>query len=549
MSDASPPPAATSRHDVLIAGGGLAGLTLALQLKGAMPSLDVRVVERRTEAAPDAAHKIGESSVEIGAHYFADTLGLREHLDARHLRKFGFRFFFSEGEHDLHGVTELGASRFMSTPSWQIDRGVFENFLVDEAMRRGVRVDIGTVVRRIDLAERKAGGAHRIEVERDGAREAIDAEWLVDASGRAGLLKRKLGLAEVNDHDANAVWFRLAARLEIDTWVDDPAWRARCSPSARWLSTNHLCGPGYWLWLIPLGSGAHSVGIVADAATHPLKSMDTFDRAMAWIAEHQPVVHAAIGKVLAAKPDALMDFAYFRNFSYGCKQNFSADRWALTGEAGWFLDPFYSPGSDFIAIGNTYITDLIRRERTGAPIRVETLFYGELFRSFYESTLALYRDQYALFGNARVMPVKVLWDYTYYWGVLCQLFFQQRLTDRQAIGALSEPLQRARRLNDQVQETLRDWGAAAGAQATRAADGAVGPMLDQASLPWFAELNRGLNDVLDDDGFHRRIVDNVAQLESLAAEIVAMAAADAGADADDAALVPERMSMLFGMAA
>ncbi len=30
------------------------------------------------------------------------------------------------------------------------------------------------------------------------------------------------------------------------------------------------------------------------------------------------------------------------------------------------------------------------------------------------------------------MPIKVLWDYTYYWGVLCQLFFQNRLTGSHA---------------------------------------------------------------------------------------------------------------------
>ena len=527
----------TSKHDVLIAGGGLAGLTLALQLKDAMPDLDVRVVERRAGAAPAAAHKIGESSVEIGAHYFAETLGLREHLDEKHLRKFGFRFFFSEGRRDLHDVTELGASRFMSTPSWQIDRGLFENHLFDEATRRGVRCDLGTRVKRIDLD--RAG--HRVEVEHDGKRETVTGDWLVDASGRAGLLKRKLDLAEPNGHDANAVWFRVSERLEIDAWVDDPAWRARCSPSVRWMSTNHLCGAGYWLWLIPLGSGAHSVGIVADAALHPLDTMDTFDKAMTWIGRHQPTVHDAITRVLRDRPDALMDFAYFRNFSYGCKQTFSSDRWALTGEAGWFLDPFYSPGSDFIAIGNTYITDLIRTERAGAPIRSQTLFYGELFRSFYESTLTLYQDQYHLFGNARVMPVKVLWDYTYYWGVLCQLFFQERLTDRRAIVASAEPLQRARRLNASVQKTLHDWGVSMRDDASLR-----GPaMLDQASLPWFAELNRGLRDVLDDDAFRRRIATNVEQLEALAVEIEALAAADRKR-------MPRRplsTSLLFGMAA
>ncbi len=533
---ASPSP--TSHHDVLIAGGGLAGLTLALQLKDAMPSLDVRVVERRAHPAPAAAHKIGESSVEIGAHYFAETLGLRAHLDEQHVRKFGFRFFFSEGERDLTDVTELGASRFMSTPSWQIDRGIFENHLAEEVVRRGARFDDATTVRRIDV---DAAG-HTIEVEKDGVRETIHADWLIDASGRAGLLKRKLDLAEDNAHEANAVWFRLSARLQIDDWVTDPAWRARCSPSARWMSTNHFCGPGYWLWLIPLGSGAHSIGIVAEAAMHPLASMNTFDRAMDWIAKHQPVVHEEIRRVLVQKSDALMDFAYYKDFSYGCRQIFSQDRWALAGEAGWFLDPFYSPGSDFIAIGNTYVTELIRAERAGENIRGPALFYGELFRSFYESTLTLYRDQYRLFGNERVMPVKVLWDYTYYWGVLCQLFFQKRLTDRRMIGRLAVPLHRARDLNAAMQATLRRWGDATSGSARRRRAPA-GTMLDQASLPWFAALNGGLRDVLDDAAFEARIRTNVAQLEALAAEIDALAAADVNETARGEA------TLLFGMAA
>ena len=535
-------------HDVLIAGGGLAGLTLALQLKDAMPGLDVRVVERRTHPVPVAAHKVGESTVEIGAHYFAEILRLREHLDQHQLRKFGFRFFFSEGENDIGRVTELGASRVLPTPAWQIDRGIFENFLAEEAVRRGIPFDEGAAVKRIDL---DPVDGHRIEIERNGARELVRARWLIDASGRAGLLKRKLDLAEDNAHDANAVWFRLDAKLDVDDWVADPAWRGRCDPPARWRSTNHMCGPGYWLWLIPLASGAHSVGIVADAATHPLETMNTFERAMAWIAVHQPAVHARVREVLDRAPDALMDFAYFRNFSYGCKQVFSQDRWALTGEAGWFLDPFYSPGSDFIAIGNTYITELIRADRAGESLRMPVLLYGEFFRQFYDSMLTLYTGQYALFGDARVMPVKVLWDYAYYWGVLCPLFFQRRLVDLPALSDLEKPLTSARVLNDAMQTLLREWSAA-----TRESDGGQSGsapcMLDQAALPWFAELNRGLVDRLDDAGVQARVRGNVEQLERLGAEISGLALRD---DPSLAAHVPAGLaasadcSLLSGLTA
>ena len=260
-------------HDVAILGGGLAGLTLALQLRQRFPDLGIVVLERRAHPVPAAAHKVGESTVEIGAHYFAETLGLRAHLDADQIRKFGFRFFFSEGRSDLENVTELGVRRVMPTPTWQIDRGVFENFLGEEARRRGIDFRDGAVVRGFDLGS--DGALHAVRTERGGEAGTLHARWLVDASGRAGLVKRKRGLAEANGHDANAVWFRLDERLDLDAWCDDGEWQGRCTPRERWRSTNHFCGPGYWAWLIPLSSGSHSVGIVADGKMHPLESINS----------------------------------------------------------------------------------------------------------------------------------------------------------------------------------------------------------------------------------------------------------------------------------
>jgi flavin-dependent dehydrogenase len=500
----------SSNHDVIVMGGGLAGLTLALQLRRQSSGLDVLVLERNLHPVPEAAHKVGESSVELAAHYFDSVLGLTGHLAEKQLRKFGFRFFFSDGRRDLDRVVELGASRFLATPSYQIDRGIFENFLGEEARAHGIRFLDGATVREFSFG---AGpDPHAVRYAHGGAEHAASARWLVDASGRAGLIKKRLGLAEGNAHDANAVWFRIGERIDVNDWSEDPAWLGRCDPPQRWLSTNHLVGEGYWVWLIPLSSGSHSVGIVADAKRHPFAGMNNFERAMQWLHVHQP----RLAEHLEPRRGLLQDFAALRGFSYGCRQLFSGGRWAITGEAGVFLDPFYSPGGDFIAISNTYIADLITRDRGGEAVGARAQLYEQFFRSIYESMLSLYVDQYAMFGDPQVLPVKVIWDYTYYWGVLCQLFFQRRLTDIAALGRVRAELASSMQLNFAVQRLLREWS-------RRSPRENPGLLLDQAALPWFAELNRGLRDELDEAAFVARIRTTTALLSMLAAEIARQA--------------------------
>ena len=198
--------------------------------------------------------------------------------------------------------------------------------------------------------------------EHAGDAHTLAARWVVDAAGRAGLLKRKLGLAQANDHDANAVWWRVDGFIDPHHWSDDPAWLQRCDPPDRWRSTNHMCGPGYWFWLIPLASGAHSLGIVCDAKMHPLETMNTHEKAMAWLREHQPRRRARRSTSPSTRCRTSCSCATSPTAASRCSRG---DRWALTGEAGLFLDPFYSPGSDFIAISNTYICDLIEKDRAG----------------------------------------------------------------------------------------------------------------------------------------------------------------------------------------
>ena len=502
-----------TRTDVAILGGGLAGLALAIQLKQRDPDIAVTVIERRAHPVREAAFKVGESVVEIGAHYFSHVLGFREHLETEQLRKFGFRFFFSEGREDIDRCTELGVSQLLPTPSWQLDRGRFENFLGEQARALGVEFHDGAVVRTIDL---EAGSAHAVSFEQDGVTHALAARWVIDASGRAGLLKRKLDLAEANNHDVNAVWWRVDGFVDPNAWSNDVPWLQRCDPPDRWRSTNHMCGPGYWFWLIPLASGAHSLGIVCDAKLHPLETMNTHDKAMAWLREHQPQV----ARSLEDPRHTLQDFLFLRDFSYGCKQVFSADRWALTGEAGLFLDPFYSPGSDFIAISNGYICDLIEKDRAGKPFAPYVSIYQQLYQSFYENTLTLYQDQYPLFGDAQVMPVKVIWDYTFYWAMLAPLYFAGRLTDVAMLGRLRPQFMQAAALNLALQALLRDWG-----QRNTAPLTPDDRMLDQYEIGWFLEMNRALIDELDDAAFVARMTANVERMQWLAAEILARARA------------------------
>src|SRR5438270_3173440 len=133
----------------------------------------------------------------------------------------------------------------------------------------------------------------------------------------------------------------------------------------RRLSTNHLMGEGYWVWIIPLRNDATSVGVVADPRFHPFEEMDTFEHAMDWLRRHEP----QLADDVSQHPDEVEDFLRAQDFAHGCTRVFSPDRWCITGIAGVFVDPLYSPGSDFIAQANTMITELVGRDLAGEEIR------------------------------------------------------------------------------------------------------------------------------------------------------------------------------------
>ena len=446
-----------SDFDVVICGGGLAGLTLARQLRLELPELSVAVVDRLASPLPEAAFKVGESSIELGTYYFGQVLQLAPYFRRRHLPKLGLRFFMGQSQDPLVARPETGIDLFPPAPSYQIDRGRLENDLRQFVAEMGVTLFEGTSVESVELGQGET--AHTILCRRRAKQPGgeadsfmLKARWVVDALGRRRLLQSQLGLKLEHEHRASAAWWRYRGRIDIDVLgrQGGQVWRGK-HVEDRYYSTNHLMGAGYWVWLIPLGSGATSVGIVADDDIYPHNTYGkSYSQALDWLQAHEP----ALWEFIRDEPP--LDFLSLKRYSYASAQVFSHQRWSCVGEAGFFLDPLYSVGSDFIATTNTITVELIRRDRAGILTESAVEDYNRLvLKNLYPIFLSYYQGMYHTFGHAQVFTSKHAWDIAVYWAWMYQLYVQGLLLHPTAeVFDLGE---RYQELNARVQKLCSDW--------------------------------------------------------------------------------------------
>ncbi|GHO48030.1 NAD(P)/FAD-dependent oxidoreductase [Ktedonospora formicarum] len=515
MTDSQQQTQATE-YDVAIMGAGQAGLTLALQMKQARPETSIVVIEKQRFPVPEAAHKVGESTVEISGHYLRDVLGLEEHLQTQQLRKFGLRMFFSTGDNqDITRRIELGHA-VLPPPivgTYQLDRGRFENALSQMLPERGITLLDGTKVQQLDLRPRSETHHLRLDGEQ-GARE-INVKWVVDATGRSSLLKRQLGLAKKVDHHANSAWFRVNYPVSVNDWSNDPEWRGRIKQGDRRLSTNHLMGQGYWIWLIPLASNSTSIGIVADANMHPFEGFNLFERALNWLHEHEP----QLAQTVEEHREQIQDFRVMRDYSYSCEQLYSDERWCLTGEAGISLDPLYSPGGDLIAISNGLVCDMVSKYLDGEDVEDLAATHNQLMLLFTTSWLSTYEKQYSLMGNAQIMVAKVFWDTAVYWAIPGLLYFHDKLRTFSDSPTIPFDLLRFSVLSEHVQAFFRDWLAFAQQDAS---DG----FIRYYDYQFTSDLHIGMTAEIADDEFDTRFAANVRFIERLAGKLIKTAIQD-----------------------
>ncbi|MFT4842313.1 MAG: flavin-dependent dehydrogenase [Planctomycetota bacterium] len=432
MSDQPSP----STQDVVICGGGLAGLLLARHLRRELPDLSVTVIDRMARPLPAAAHKVGESSVELGCQYL-ESLGLTDYLLEQHLVKFGLRFFPGGGKLPLAERTEIGPCAEPRVRSFQMDRGKIENDLREMNDADGVTMIEGAKVTDIDLTT--DGSDHRVAWAGNDAiglaAGEVKARWVVDATGRQALLRKRMKTTRGSPHKAHAGWFRVKGKVDLEDMVpaSNTEWHEREGSKDRWRSTNHFMGVGYWAWLIPLSTGRTSVGLVIHEESHDFTNIAGLDKCMAFLREHEPHLAALI------EPYEVEDFLCLKGYSHNVSRCWSADRWALVGEAGAFVDPLYSPGTDFIATANKYTVEMISTDyalKSGElkpgineSLGFETLatkanHLNVLYRSMWGGCIDLFRRAAPVYAHPSAMGAKVFIDNFLYWSFTCHLVHQ-----------------------------------------------------------------------------------------------------------------------------
>lgn len=449
--------------DVAICGGGFAGLLLARQLSREHPDLSVAVIDRLERPLPEAAFKVGESTVELAAYYMRDMLGLAEYLDGAHLRKMGLRFFFKSTTGKFVDRPEYGLSKFATHPTYQIDRGRLENDLRAMIEADGVQMIEGARIDALVLGE--DGAAHEVRYYQgsDGSEvKSLTARWLVDSSGRSRMLQRQLGLSKQREADHHAVWFRVEGKLDVEDLVPDSEtdWHDRVPGRKRFHATVHLVDKGYWVWLIPLASGHTSVGIVATKDYHPLEGFKSREKAMEWLHKHEPDLAAR----MAAHP--MMDFGVIRNYSHTSGQVFSGDRWACTGDAGVFSDPMYSPGADLIAFANTSISWLIGEDKAGRLTHEMAEEKSKFVISIGELLTRSIQVNYHLLGSPVTMAAKLFWDITAGWAVVQPLMFGQVFLDSERHKAVRNASRQFFFMSLQMNTLFTEWAKKSGQNAS-----------------------------------------------------------------------------------
>jgi flavin-dependent dehydrogenase len=443
-------------YDIVIAGGGLAGLTLARQLLRETDKT-VLLLDRRA-TVPSPHQKYGEATVQLSGYYFAKVLDLEEELLLTQLPKYNLRFYWkTEGRdnRDFEDYSHAYIRKISNIPTYQLDRNTFEA-VVFELNSRDPRFTFAGGVVPDGVRFGKDGARHSVRLRAGERYGRVSCDWFVDTTGRGRFLARRLELRRPNAIRHGAYYMWCDGHLNIERLTDQP-WNAVRTKADRqalghypfWLATNHFCEEGLWFWVIPLRHKT-SLGLVFEHGCVDPGEVNSQAKLTDWVCRHFP----AFARDLPQRK--ILHFSGLADFSHGCAQTISAERWALAGEAGRFLDPLYSPGSDFIALHNTMIVDAVkttdRTELEGKCRRAE-----QMVRALYEAFVPTYATSYVTLGDPETYSLKYTWELAVYFGFYVFPFINDFFTDARFAPGFLKRFSRLGRLNHALQQLFADF--------------------------------------------------------------------------------------------
>jgi FADH2 O2-dependent halogenase len=361
-------------YDIGIIGGGPAGSTAASYL--ALAGLRVLVLESENFPRPH----IGESLVptttpvleQIGALEKVDKAGFPRKYGAawtsaapKSIPKLGFTGMSHDFNFSHIGFRERKQFGVDQPYTYHVDRGKFDQLLLDHAASLGAEVRYGVRVQEVELA----AGENKLRTRSEGATDTVRVGMVIDASGRQTFLGRHLKLKEndpVFNQYAVHTWFRNLDKAAIAKMGD-------LAGQEDYIFIHHLPIPDSWIWQIPITDDITSVGIVTKKER--LRAAGTDQEAFFWeCVETRPELKDALVSAERVRP-----FKTEGDYSYGMKE-IVGDGWALVGDAARFVDPIFSSGVSIAMNGARLLSaDVIKAAESGD--------YSKARFADYETTL------------------------------------------------------------------------------------------------------------------------------------------------------------------
>ncbi|RYG26435.1 NAD(P)/FAD-dependent oxidoreductase [bacterium] len=324
-----------SSYDIAIVGGGPAGSTCGTFLKKYAPRLKVLILERerfpRDHVGESQLPIIGQVLEEMGVWDKVERAGFPIKVGATY--RWGrtddlWDFEFVQGG---KFANEARPARFKGQrrqTAFQVDRGLYDQILLDHARSLGCEVRQETTVRQV----RKEGDRVEGLVLHDGTE--VTARHYVDASGHVGVLRRAMGVETKSPTTLQniAIW---------DYWQN-----------AEWATTVGVGGTrvlvlsqGYgWLWFIPLGPTRTSIGLIVPAEYYKSSGKRPLELYEAALSQDPLVARLTQNATSEGRLSTTKDWSFLSDRLVG-------ENWFLAGESCGFADPILAAGMSLAHVG------------------------------------------------------------------------------------------------------------------------------------------------------------------------------------------------------